>query len=76
MDSREILEVLGRLDERTEQILKHLDKINGTIYDHEKYINEHGATLERHSSYFRIMGTLIAILLSAFLTALFSILTR
>jgi len=57
-------ELLGRIDERTHEILRRLDQINGKIFDHEKRINK----LEQWRAYIlgatAVAATVISFLIS------------
>lgn len=53
-------ELLGRIDERTHEILRRLNQINGKILDHEKRISK----LEQWRAYILGAITVIATIIS------------
>ncbi len=64
MDQEEIIATLARIDERTEHILNHLKKLNGTVSEHDEAINELQTVQERHKTYFKLIGTAILIIVT------------
>ncbi len=56
----ELHATLARIDERTKSILHRLDQINGRIEEHDKRLREVEEATERHKSYFRVVGGVLA----------------
>ncbi|MEM4292112.1 MAG: hypothetical protein QXR50_05295 [Archaeoglobaceae archaeon] len=72
MDGKDDIKfLLGELSGKTDRILCELQKINEILNKHESQIEEHDRVLERHKSYFKIIGGVLAALVTIF-TALLS----
>ncbi|ADB58547.1 hypothetical protein [Archaeoglobus profundus] len=61
-----LFETLGEIKGTQNQILEHLKKINGTIRTHDEEIGNLKTTQERHKTYFKIMGSVVGIIVVVF----------
>jgi len=76
MDDNIILELVDKtsnIDGKLDRLICEVTKITKKIDDHDEDIDEHAKILARHSTYFKIIGTIAFIVFSACMTYLFAV---
>ena len=60
----QLFQELGVIKGIQNQILEHLKKLNGTVREHDEAINKLQTVQERHKTYFKLIGTVILIIVT------------
>ncbi len=60
----QLFQELGEIKGIQNQILEHLKKLNGTVREHDEAINKLQTVQERHKTYFKLIGTVILIIVT------------
>jgi len=59
---RDAIQLLGELNGKVDRILCELQKLNGRVSDHENRLDNHDKMIERHNTYFRIVGFIVSVI--------------
>jgi len=62
---RDAIQLLGELNGKVDRILCELQKLNGRVSDHENRLDEHDKMIERHGTYFRVVGFIVSVIVTA-----------
>ncbi|AIY89903.1 hypothetical protein [Geoglobus acetivorans] len=61
---RDAVQLLGELNGKVDRILCELQKISDKQKDHEDRLDNHDRVIERHSTYFRVVGFVVSIIVA------------
>ncbi|WP_456478129.1 hypothetical protein [Geoglobus ahangari] len=61
---KDAIQLLGELNGKVDRVLCELQKLNGKVAKHEDRLDKQDKIIERHSTYFRIVGFVVSIIVA------------